>query len=392
MTRKKILFTANKMNIGGIEKSLLSLLNVLDPEKYDIHLALMQPGGGFFDRIPSYVTVSFIPSLERLTQFIGAKVRYTLRNIAAGNISHALTTLYRYTVCKLSGSLNPLISSFIESEPGLEILNTEYDLAIAYPGPSEFLDCLLAFHIKARKKAMWIHFDIDRVYHNRKSALQTNGCYDKVFCVSEDARRIYCRHYPPFTERADIFYNIVDSNEILRSADEPSSFRPARHPAINIVSVGRLHPQKGFDIALDAAAILRSKDIRFMWHIVGGGDMADELRARCGELHLDDYVKFYGATTNPYPFMKGADIYVQPSRYEGFCITLAEAKTFGMPIVATDFVGALEQLSQSPNAVICKPEAKSIALAIENAGTMPTIPADTFTSSDDLAKLDALLK
>ena len=93
MTRKKILFTANKMNIGGIEKSLLSLLNVLDPEKYDIHLALMQPGGGFFDRIPSYVTVSFIPSLERLTQFIGAKVRYTLRNIAAGNISHALTTL-----------------------------------------------------------------------------------------------------------------------------------------------------------------------------------------------------------------------------------------------------------------------------------------------------------
>lgn len=389
MTKKKILFTAHRMDIGGIEKSLLSLLHALDPDKYDIHLALIKPGGVFFSQLPPYVKVSYIPSLERLSDFIGSKGRYTLRNIARGNVTHALSTVTRYSMAKMEGSLNRLISHFIKSEP-LPFLDTEYDLAVCYPGPSEILDCLVAEHVKARRKAMWIHFDIDCVYHNRKSALATNGCYDKVFCVSRDARDIYCRHYPAFADRVDVFYNLVDAGAIIASSEEPSDFAPAQAPVLNLVTVGRLHPAKGLDIALDAAALLRDSGFRFKWHIVGDGACADELKRQCSALGLDSCVTFYGATPNPYPYIKGADIYVQPSRHEGYCITLAEAKIFGMPIVATDFVGAVEQLSQRDNAVICKADAPSIADAITLAASRPRLgTAADYTP--DLSKFLALL-
>ena len=51
-----------------------------------------------------------------------------------------------------------------------------------------------------------------------------------------------------------------------------------------------------------------------------------------------------GTKTNPYPYLKQADLYVQTSIHEGFCITLGEAKVFGMPIISTEFAGAHEQL------------------------------------------------
>lgn len=390
MMKKKILFAANRMNIGGIEKSLLSLLHALGPDKYDIHLALMSDGGGFRHLVPPYVTVHYMPALQQFSDLIASKTGYVMRNIRSGKFMHACRAMYGFLAGKLKGSHNDLISAFIKRDRELDILDTEYDLAICYPGPSELFDCLVAQHVKAKKKAMWIHFDIDHVYHNRRSAMATHAAYDKIFCVSKDSLDVYRRCYPAFADRADTFYNIVDRSEIISCAAEASRFRKASAPTVNLVTVGRLHPAKGFDIALEAAGILKQRGFRFLWHIVGAGELETQLRTMCADAGLDDCVRFYGGDENPYPYMRGADVYVQPSRHEGYCITLAEAKIFGMPIVATDFSGAVEQLSSRSNALICKADARAVAGAIVKASEMPRVAVDG-DDSNDLPKLLELL-
>ena len=101
------------------------------------------------------------------------------------------------------------------------------------------------------------------------------------------------------------------------------------------------------------------------WYFVGDGKDTDYCQNLVEKMSLSQYVTFLGTQTNPYAFMKDCDIYIQPSRHEGFCITLAEALCFGNPIVATDFTGAEEQLVNRSNSIVTGFSAEDIADGVE---------------------------
>ena len=109
------------------------------------------------------------------------------------------------------------------------------------------------------------------------------------------------------------------------------------------------------------------------------------------KLGLADKVVFLGAKTNPYAYMRDCDIYVQPSRHEGFCITLAEALCFGNPIVATDFTGAQEQLGERENGFVVGMDAEAIASGIEKALSAPKTEKVREIENSDVEKLLSLL-
>lgn len=138
---------------------------------------------------------------------------------------------------------------------------------------------------------------------------------------------------------------MVYIEEIKRKAeqDEVVPFRDV----FNIVTVGRLTEQKGYDIAVKAANILKKKKIDFAWYAIGGGRDEEKLKKLVEEYHLENQFVFLGRKDNPYPYMKHCDLYVQPSRHEGYVITLVEARALCLPIVSSDIPSAREQIQDA---------------------------------------------
>jgi glycosyltransferase involved in cell wall biosynthesis len=101
-----------------------------------------------------------------------------------------------------------------------------------------------------------------------------------------------------------------------------------------ILSMGRLHDQKGIDTLLDTWALVANRRSGWRLKIYGSGPDENILKARCGQLGLDSTVDWMGRTNDVSGALRGASIFVQSSRGEGFPFTLLEAMAFGVPCVA----------------------------------------------------------
>lgn len=370
MRKPRILFVVNRLNVGGVEKSLLGLLNALPADRYEIDLGVMEFSGGFLPFVPPHVRIFELPALSTnrdiLVRRIGAFPDVIRRSTLEG-----LKLLARYSFAKLSGTMLPFYKGYIADDSSMP----EYDVAVAFQGPSEIIDFYVSHYVKAKRKIGWIHFDVSKFFIRRKSALACYGAFERIFIVSEDAKKSFDRLFPGFANRSEVLLNVIDRDANLKLAEAGGIFKP-QPEVCEIVTVGRIAPIKGQNRAIAAAAELKSRGFRFIWHLVGGGEALDEYRLLAKDSGVDDVVVFHGPCTNPYPFMKHCDVYMQPSLNEGFCIAIGEAKLFGVPIVATDFVGAREQLQDVANAqIVPAPDAATIADAIVRASKMGRIEA-----------------
>ncbi len=135
---------------------------------------------------------------------------------------------------------------------------------------------------------------------------------------------------------------------------------------IVIGTAGRLVSQKGFDVMLEAAAILKKKDIKVMWAIAGVGEQEDELKKLSTDLGLSEFVVFCGQVDDMPSFLASLDVFVFPSRMEGRSNALTEAVAAGLPIVATDIPGDDELIEHGENGLLVPSESpESIALEVE---------------------------
>lgn len=374
---KRILFTLDHMNVGGVEKAFLGMLNAMPKDDLEIHVAFFVPEGGFLQYLPDYVHVHTIEPYYSNIDFLYHPVRTTLRDVLHGRFK-AIPRFGAFLLSKLAGDKVAINRYLLRGD---DALGMEFDVAVNYASPHEYLDYYVGHHVRATSRATWIHFDVSRCYNSVKSIRQAMHHIDRIFVVSDRARRIFCEKFPELAARTRTFHNIISPEMILNDSTKPCDMRPEKD-VLNIVTVGRISIEKGQRDAIAAVARLNATGHRAILHLVGNGTDATACRRFAMDCGIDDCIKFYGAKANPYPYMARADIYLQPSRHEGYCITLAEAKLFDAPIVATDFTGAREQLSQRSNAVIAEdftPE--GLANAILRAAELPrahSIPDGTY--------------
>lgn len=385
---KKVLFAMYYMNVGGVEKALLGMLDMMPHDACEVHVALIAPLGGFMQYIPDWVHVHTIEPFYRNISLIKHPVRTIVKDLAHGRVK-AFADLWAFTKAKITGDKRHVVRHLMRGHEALD--GIEFDLAISYASPHEYLDYYVGRYVKSRKKAMWIHFDVSKAFNSRRSMLGAMHDVDRIFVVSETGRQIFNKKYPELASKTVLFRNIISPNSIKRDAQQPSTFKRV-DGALNIVTVGRLNREKGQDLAISALLLLRQRGINAVLHLVGGGRTELQCRNQALEAGIDDYVRFYGTQVNPYPFMAGADLYLQPSLHEGYCITLAEAKVFDAPIVATNFTGAREQLSARSNAVVADdftPEA--IADAIVKAKDLAYTPGTDRDENNDLDRFFEIL-
>lgn len=172
---------------------------------------------------------------------------------------------------------------------------------------------------------------------------------------------------PDYKTRSFTLHNIVDIQDIKQKANDLSHVEEIflNEKSFKILTVGRFVEQKGFDLAIKAAAILKEKGVKFVWYAIGYGKDEEMMKSLIEEYKVRDCFVILGRKENPYSYMLNSDLYVQTSRHEGYGLTVAEARVLGKTIVCTDFAGASEQIINNLNGVIVKEfSAKKISEAI----------------------------
>lgn len=343
---KQLLFVIDALSVGGAEKSLLSLLSQLVTQKYGVFLWILHRGGELEAFLPEGVVILSLPSYSVLetVAYRGAQILYSLyfRFLQLFGVKrHLAETLWRCTGWATNA------------------LKKEFDVAIAYQqGTPTFL---LANKISAKKKIAWINTDMIRAGYDMNYNKQFYAMCDKIVSVSRELQNLIQSIYPEFNSKLYCIYDILSPVLIRQQA----SFTPAEIRTIDgvvlIATVGRLVSPKNYPLAIETARLLRDRQIQYKWLIIGEGSERSHIEQLIEKYGLEQQVILLGVKTNPYPYIDQCDIYVQTSSFEGFGLTIAEAKILGKPVVSTNFDVVHDQLLHEHNGLIADMTAESVA-------------------------------
>lgn len=347
----------------GGERSLLTLLELMDYDKYDVDLMLFEPSGLFFDMLPEQVNViPFGDLYDKLTKPMVKSVLSLLLSFKP--VLAVKRALYSRTVN--SSVSSPLIrdqlswkymkSFFAESEK-------EYDAAIGYlEGKPNFYvaDCA-----RAKTKILYVHSDYRKLEMDAQIDNEFFSKVDYVVTVSEECEKVLHEVFPQHSEKVRMIENVTMPEILFKMSQEKVDGFEKKTGEKKVLTVGRLCPEKGYDIAIDAAEILSKKGYGFKWYSIGKGELREEMEKKISEKNLSDKFIFLGEKANPYPYLASCDIYVQPSYFEGKSIAIDEAKILARPIVATKFTTVHDQLEDGVTALLAEIDAASVAEKIE---------------------------
>lgn len=337
---KKVLFMVSSLNIGGVEKSLVSLLSAIPKDKYEITVITLEKMGDFLGYIPQWVNVEEASWFETIKPIIMQSPQQTIKQYFT---KKEYMKILRFAVAYLlSEKFNNRHSYYKYIVKNIPDNRKEYDVAISYAGPTEIIDAYIAYKVVAKRKVSWVHFDISKHFVNKGLYRELYKEVDKVFIVSESAKIKFNEEIKGLEEKTEVLLNIVSKNIINQMAEEKVDFNNFK--GVKIVTVGRLSKEKGQDLGIEALVKLKKDGYSVKWYCIGDGTARNEYESLIESYGLEEDFILLGSTANPYPYIKNADIYVQTSRHEGYCITLAEAKCLNKPIITTNFTGAYEQI------------------------------------------------
>lgn len=349
--KKKILITSFDLAIGGVERSLIGLLNQIDYNKYDVDLLLFKHEGEFLSFIPEGpILLPEEPSYTTFRKSIHQIMKDGFYPIAISRIIAKYTGLFHGKVRKVKepGYLS-IQYGWEFSNRLLPKINKEYDVAIGFLWPHHFI----GEKVKAKKKIGWIHTDYSNIYINKKIEKRMWRRLDEIVVVSEECSQTFLNVFPDFKGRTTVIENILSPEFIKEQAQlgNPKEINRVLGKTI-LLTVGRLTHAKGLDEAVRACKKLVDDGFDIEWYVVGYGPLENELRNLIKNLGMEKQFILLGKKTNPYPYIKACDIYVQPSRYEGKAVTIREAQVLGKPVVLTNFPTAKSQAINGFDALI----------------------------------------
>ncbi|HDR7586982.1 glycosyl transferase [Bacillus mycoides] len=347
--KKNIIFMIINMNVGGTEKALLNMLSEIPKDKYSITILMLEKYGGFLNSIPREVHIKYFEEYEEIKDILNEPPHIIFLNLLReGKIIRGSRIMLLHLLTKFIKDRSLFFKYVLREYP---IVEGEYDIAVAYAGPMDFISYFVINNIKAKKKFQWIHFDVTKITFNQIFSDKLYKKFDHIFVVSNEAKYKLLSIIPSIKKKTEVCPNIVSAKLIQNEAKEGKRFND-NFLGIRILTVGRLTNEKGQDFAIKVLARLINEGYKVRWYCVGEGGARKEYEKLITEYGLERDFILLGELSNPYGYMATCDIYVQPSRYEGFCITLAEAKCLHKAIVTTNFTGAKEQIKNRETGMI----------------------------------------
>ena len=350
---KKVLVVMPSLYNGGAERSLVNLLNEFPENKYKIDVLLFKREGIFLKQLPKNINV--------------LKTPYDLKKLYGNFKENGLWIFYKI----ISKVISKIFTKNTREERGfrwkyfygqrIKKLEGKYDVAIAYISGEVLY--YVDEKVNADKKIVWIHNDYNSAQHPKKYDYKHLKNMSNIVSISDSCVNILKEEFPEFKDRIVMLENITSSKVLEEKAKE---FYPQEYDKkeYNFLSIGRLHPQKGFDMAIEAAYLLKQKGIRFKWFVIGNGELEDKLRNKIKEKKLENEFILLGIRENPYPYIKNCTLFIQTSLYEGKSVVLDEAKILNKPIVVTNYPTVKDQIISDKEGIITEIDPNLIAEGI----------------------------
>ena len=337
-----ILFTIGVLDGGGVTKSLLSLLDTIDKEEYNVSILIGSYLGKSDKDVPAGVQILKNNTLSLLTE----GVRGLPKLIKKGHILLAVGSIIRIILSAINkGWAGWWLSRLMPS-----IDKEEYDLIVDYNG--QHMLYYMIDKLRGKHKVTFFHSDYRKWPYYYVMDKKYFAKVDAIFTISETCVQSLQELFPGAANKVKLMENISNPRTIEQKSLEHIDFK--RKHQYMLLSLGHICKNKGSDIALEVAVQLKKKGIDFEWLFAGSISKDMDYAHHVEQLDLKDNIRFLGPVENPYPYIKEADIFVHLSRFEGKSIALDEAKILCKPIVVTNFSSVHDQFEDGVNASICE--------------------------------------
>lgn len=311
---KKVLFLIHDLGQGGAEKVLVNLVNNMDRTKFDITVMTLFDAG-----------------VNR--QFLSPDIKYKtcFSKMIPGN-SHLMKALTPRQLHKW-------------------LIKDRYDIEIAYlEGPTTRV--ISGCPCKHTKLVSWIHSKpkdkkaIAASFRSFQECCSCYSCFDKIIAVSENIKHAV-EGILHNKGKIQVLYNTNETEKILKLSKEPAENLQFEKDTFNIIGVGKLTANKGFDRLIRIAQRLLTQGYSLHVYILGDGPEKELLRKCAMEKNVSEHVTFLGYQTNPYKYVQKCDLFICSSYSEGFSTAATEALIVGTPVCTVEVAGMREMLGNN---------------------------------------------
>lgn len=372
---KKILILNRSSTVGGIEKSLINFLNYIVKKDCEVDLLIWNEPDLLYDQIPKGVNLLPSPKIE-------LKGKMKSKNPLIRIISCIWYLFYKIEI-KMGHGWRVFPK-----------LKKHYDVGISYC-QNGYSPYYLIDNTNCDKKIVFYH-------HGEYIQINKNDKYyysqfNDVIAVSESVKALLIKEFPDIKNNIKTIYNMANFDEVLELSTQ--TIDNMDYEGLKILTVARMSEEKGYDYAVDAAKKLEEKGVDFRWYFVGCGSYENVVRKKVEELEVKSIV-FLGEIKNPYPYMKKCDLYVQPSKFEAFGLTVQEALLLGKVVVVTDiptFRNMVLNNNAGPVGIIKSPDdiSEGIVELIYNNALKKTLEGNIskliFSNDESQRRIDELI-
>ena len=333
---KKILFVIPDFWLAGTNKSLESLISILDKNKYEVSVfSIFEDGENHLKKVfsPYLVKKSF--------RYHYLHDNYYSRKIY--NIYKKIRHQDKSTLC--IKEIQRICDTY------------KYDAVVAYSEGSvtEHLSLVKT----SAKKFAWVHCfygDNTKDVYNVNRDLPIYKSYNNVICVSNEAAKAFMKQFPSIKERVLSIYNIINVDSIIKASKIPINDKRFKKDFFSILSVGHMYDAKRLHLIPEFAKKIVDFDntIRFKWYVIGANTDKRYYDVFCEDINkykIEDYVQYLGVKDNPYKYMANCNLVVCPSTSESFSYVINEALILKVPVVSKDFPVAIEMIPEGMGVV-----------------------------------------
>lgn len=363
--KRRIFIAIQYLEIGGAERSLIGLLNAIDYSRYDVDLFVYEHRGEFMSLIPR--EVNLLPEV-RAYSAINRPIKEIAKEGFIGIATARILAKLQYAAYRKvkkpregSGIFQYVADCVTPLLPSLKRFG-KYDLAISFLTPHN----IVRDKVRATRKYAWIHTDYATISVNAPKELPVWNSFDRIMAVSEGVKENFARIFPQVKDKISVMENILSPSFVREQAEleDVSAEMPQMEGVLRFCSIGRFTKAKNFDNVPFICQKLVEKGLRFRWYIIGYGGDEGLIRDHIREAGMEQVCILLGKKTNPYPYIRACDIYIQPSRFEGKAVTVREAQILCKPVIITRFPTAHSQLTDGVDGIIVPNEVEGAAQGI----------------------------
>lgn len=340
--KRSILFCINQLFKGGAETALVNLLHSLDSEKYEVDLLIFDqiniPGSvDLLDQIPEWVNVFNAAAKEQRIAYFRKACYRIYRDITKQQLFRTNAVQY--------------------------VKRRRYNVAVSFG--EWFSSVLVAKHANAERKYLWIHSDMDKASFVYPDIFEHYQEFDRIIFASEQSKTSALKQYPMFESRSVVVHNQTNDRKIKAQS---ISQKVQAYAVPVLVTVANIRPEKNHIRQVEVMRILKNRGVRFKWINIGNQAAVghvQKVKKAIREAGLEEDFLLPGAMENPYAQMKTADAVCVLSDHESWSMVITEAKVLGIPVIATKTSGAIEQIQNNENGILCDFSAEAIADRIQ---------------------------